>query len=163
MKNQSAAPSERFRANVSAIPASGHDYRHRAGPKGQKLRWGTTEAEVIIDAVADYKASPMVLSFKDWAELQADKHIRAIPVGGGDPEVPNLKAALLAAEEEIGKLEGKLAADAEARESDQRAASAKIEKMSEEYRALEAETANLRSRLAEAAVKKGGSKSTDSK
>lgn len=139
-----------FRAVISAIPAPGHDSRHRAGPKGRKLRWTTTPIEVVVDESPKYEAKPMVISFADWAELQTDRQIRAIPAGGGDPEVPNLKAALLEAEAKIAKLERQLATAAEEWDSERRSATQEIEKLADGYRKLEAEAANLRTRLAEA-------------
>lgn len=94
---------EPFHAFVSAIPSPDHAARYRGGPKGKKLRWSKDRVEVIVGDVPAYDAKPMTISFSDWAELQGDPQIRAIPAGGNDPEVPNLKA-------EIDKLKKNLAA-----------------------------------------------------
>lgn len=144
--------SDPFRATVSAIPHEGHNGRSRGGPKGKKLRWGKTPVDVMVADKADYAASPMVLSYEDWKELQSDPQIRAIARGNpADADVAEAKGELAKANAKIEQLRAELASLAEAREDDRRGFTAREERLVADLRKFEGEVGELRSQLARAA------------
>ena len=138
--------------SVRAIPPPGNLYRRRAGrpwpaepvivkvvdnPKPHKL-----DAKGKIEAFSD-EISPA-----QYAELQADPHINAYPVG--DPNaapVLESQAALVEKDREIAALRKELSGYAEIAAEERRAIAAEAEEAGKKVAALEAEVERLRAQL----------------
>jgi len=130
-----------IQVQVRAMPAPGHEYRRRAG-----RAW--SRAPVTVKVV-DHPISADEISPAQYAALQADPHIAAMPLGGGDDgALVEVKADLLKAQSEVEQLRKQLAEAAEIAEEQKRVAASEIETAGQRIRQLEAELELLREKLA---------------
>ena len=125
---------------VRAIPAPGHIYRRKIG------RAFTAEPTTL--RVVDAPSAPDEITATQYAALQGDPHIVAMPAGGGDPQVLDLRAKLELSEAALAEARRALA-DADERQDAERAAiSGAAASAGEEIRRLTAENDQLRADLA---------------
>jgi hypothetical protein len=125
--------------NVRAIPAPGFDYRRRAG------RAWTKEVQTV--KVVDAPKAADEISPAQYAELQRDPMINAVPVGGADPQVLGLKGELAEKDALIEKLRGELSAAIEMAEEMGTRSNRDAEVAGMRIRELEAEVERLRAGL----------------
>lgn len=137
---------------VRAIPAHGHEYRRRAG-----RAWG--KAPIVVTVTDSPKphhvdAKGKVVEFSDeistaqYAELQKDPHISAVPVGGGDPQNLDLRAQLQEASEALAKARAELATMQEIQDANGRANATEAARMAGELMAARAEVEALQAKIA---------------
>jgi hypothetical protein len=137
---------------VRAIPAPGHEFRRRAGRAWSK----SPEIVTVVDSPKPHTldAKGKIVAFSDeitpaqYAELQADPHISAMPVGGGDPQNLDLRARLQIAEEALASARAELASMQEAREATGRENAKEANRVAAELMAARADIEALQAKLA---------------
>lgn len=137
-----AAP---VRVAVRAMLHNGAPFRMRAGRK-------FTEAPVTL-TVTDAPATPDEITPAQYQALVEDRYIAVSAVGGTDPQIPSLKAAMNKAESEVTELRKQLEAAAESARVDRELAAQQAADLGARIVALESELAAAKSQLAERARK----------